>query len=94
MIPDWLRRTDEEAEAFMAWCKAVKERGEWGPSPGGACQALGCSRAMVDTLVKAGVLVRNEYREKDGTISNIRISTRSIEQAKANKRKTGKWTEA
>lgn|GEM_PF-6572206 len=84
---------DPEYVKFMAWCKAVHDRGEWGPSPGGAAMVLGCSRAMVDRLVAAGVLVRNDYPESDVKFRNIRISRASILKAQQNKKTTGKWNE-
>jgi hypothetical protein len=91
-LPKWVVKSDEDAKIFERWCREVRERGEWGPSPGGAAQRLRCSRAMVDQLVARGVLVRNEFVEDDGTVSNIRISSRSIVKALENKDVTGRWT--
>lgn len=95
-------RKDPEYVKFMKWCREVHRRGEWGPSPGGAANKLGCSRAMVDRLVAAGVLVRNEYMhegyydpeaKKMPLGKQIIISRASIEKAKQNKETTGKWNE-
>lgn len=75
---------------FMQWSNGVMARKQWGPSPGGAAGELRCSRATVDDLVRVGILERNEY-EEDGH-KFIMISSRSIERAKDNMRRTGRWT--
>lgn len=85
-------QSEEDAREFTAWIETVKARGDWGPSPGGACQLLGCSRPMVDKLVKRGVLVRNEHRNRHGQIDYVCISEASIKRALQNKLETGMWT--
>lgn len=74
---------------FIEWQRGVMARGEWGPSPGGAASELKCARATVDDLVRGGILERVEY-EADG-FKVIMISSRSIERAKDNMRRTGRW---
>ena len=75
---------------FIQWGHGVMARKQWGPSPGGAAGDLGCSRATVDDLVRVGILERNEY-DADGH-KFIMISSRSIERAKDNMKRTGRWT--
>lgn len=78
------------ASRFMAWSARMAEEGKWGPSPGGAAGMLSCSRAMIDDLVRSGVLERSEYKA-DGHLL-IMISERSITKARENKKRTGRWT--
>lgn len=75
--------------AFNEWMARVKREDKWGPSPGGAAGELGCSRAMIDKLVSAGILERSEYN-RDGHFV-VMISGRSIDLAKGNKAKYGQW---
>lgn len=77
---------------FQKWFSDVVRAGMNGPSPGGAASNLGCHRSMIDKLVDRGVLEKSMY-DKDGFFV-VLISERSIEKAKANKEKTGKWTDA
>jgi len=85
--------TGEQANyRFQKWFSDVVQRGMNGPSPGGAAAALQCHRSMIDKLVDRGVLEKSMY-DKDGFFV-VLISHRSIEQATANKEKTGKWTDS
>lgn len=90
--PDTLSKYMQAGIRMQKWQQEVIDRGEWGPSPGGACVELGCSRAMVDKLVAAGILKRNEYHDPNGRIDIVIISEASIEQAKRNKAERGQWT--
>jgi hypothetical protein len=87
-----LRGVQRSAVEYIEWAKGVKERGEWGPSPGGAAAQLGCTRSMIDHLVNMGVLVRNESPANDGNVRTVMISEASIKQAIENKKRTGNWT--
>jgi hypothetical protein len=84
--------TDAEGEVaiLQKWLGEVAESGLSGPSPGGAAGELGCSRAMIDQLVDAGVLERTEFNGPSAKI--ILISARSIEKAKRKRKETGTWT--
>ena len=88
--PGELRGRERSAFEFMEWMGQVFSDGKWGPSPGGACGRLKCSRAMIDKLAAAGVLERSEYKDKYGH-HVIMISDRSIEHAKKHKKRTGRW---
>lgn len=77
---------------FDEWQEKIHSSGLWGPSPGGAAAELGCHRSMIDKLSDLGVLEKSIY-DKDGYFV-VFISMRSLVKAKANKQKTGKWTDA
>lgn len=82
---------DERAVVEMQdWFEDVCKRGQNGPSPGGAANMLGCHRSMIDKLVNMGVLERNEFDFKGQKL--VVISSRSIEKAKENRKRTGNWT--
>jgi hypothetical protein len=81
---------DQANYRFQKWFADVVRAGMNGPSPGGAASTLGCHRSMIDKLVERGVLERSMY-DKDGFFV-VLISGRSLDKAKENKKKTGKWT--
>jgi hypothetical protein len=87
-----LNRDERSAFAFQAWLDEVWTSGKWGPSPGGAASKLQCDRSMIDKLSDRGILEKSVYN-KDGQYV-VMISTRSIEKAKENKEKRGKWTDS
>jgi hypothetical protein len=85
--------SDEKSKfSFQAWLDDVWLNGKWGPSPGGAASDLSCDRTMIDKLVDRGILEKSAYKH-DGQLI-VMISTRSIEKAKENKAKRGKWTDS
>ena len=86
-----LNRDERSAFSFQAWSDEVWTRGKWGPSPGGAASKLKCERSMIDKLVEREILEKSVY-DRDGHYV-VMISTRSINQAKENKEKRGKWTD-
>ena len=77
---------------FQAWLDEVWMSGKTGPSPGGAASALRCDRSMIDKLADRGILEKSVYK-RDGHYV-VMVSTRSINKAKENKEKRGKWTDA
>jgi predicted RNA-binding Zn-ribbon protein involved in translation (DUF1610 family) len=87
-----LKRNEKSAFAFQAWLDEVWCDGKWGPSPGGAATDLRCDRSMIDKLCDRGILEKSSYKH-DGQLI-VMISTRSIEKAKENKAKRGKWTDS
>ena len=87
-----LSAAEREFVRYGEWCREVRQRGEWGPSPGGAAGELGCTRPMIDYLVRMGVLIRNEYDAAEGYTRTVIISEKSIKEAKENRVRTGNWT--
>jgi len=87
-----LTRTERSALALQDWSEDVASSGKWGPSPGGACGDLHCDRSMIDKLCDRGILEKSIYN-RDGHYIVI-ISRRSINKAKENKAKRGKWTDS
>lgn len=88
------RLTKDQRRTFdlQSWSDQIGLKGLMGPSPGGAAADLGCHRSMIDKLSDRGILERSVY-DKDGYFV-VFISDRSIKQAKSNKKRTGKWTDA
>jgi len=87
-----LRQDERGAFAYQSWIDEVWTSGKWGPSPGGAASKLGCDRSMIDQLAERGILAKSVYN-KDGQYV-VMISRRSIDRAKENKAKRGKWTDS
>ncbi len=87
-----LPRSERASYRLDAWQREIHDKGLWGPSPGGAASELRCHRSMIDKLSDMGVLEKSVY-DKDGFFI-VFISRRSIMKAKANKEKTGKWTDS
>jgi hypothetical protein len=87
-----LTRDEKSAFEFQAWLDEVWCDGKWGPSPGGAASKLHCDRSMIDKLCDRGILEKSAYKH-DGQLI-VMISNRSIEKAKENKVKRGKWTDS
>jgi predicted RNA-binding Zn-ribbon protein involved in translation (DUF1610 family) len=87
-----LPRNERSNYRLYEWQREIHEKGLLGPSPGGAAGELGCHRSMIDKLADIGVLEKSVY-DKDGFFI-VYISRRSIARAKANKEKTGKWTDS
>lgn len=78
-------------QSLQEWSQQVLDRGEWGPSPAIAAEALGCTPALINRLVADGVLVRNEYDDGKG-VKLIVISHASIQTALRAKSKTGTYS--
>lgn len=72
------------------WLDELKSKGLWGPGPSVAAFTLGCSRPMVDDLVRDKILERSDYNEQGHKL--VVISLRSIIKAKAKKVMTGSYT--
>lgn len=87
-----LSRNERSRFAFQAWQDQVWMDGKWGPSSGGAASELHCDRSMIDKLCDRGILEKSLYRHEGQLI--VMISTRSVNKAKENKRKRGKWTDS
>jgi len=87
-----LNREERSIFAFQEWSDEVWTSGKWGPSPGGAAANLKCERSMIDKLADRGILEKSVYK-RDGHYV-VMISRRSIEKAKENKDKRGKWTDS
>jgi ribosomal protein S27AE len=87
-----LSRTERSSFAFQEWMDGLHTGGLWGPSPGGAAARLGCDRSMIDKLAERGILEKSVY-DRDGYFV-VMISERSVEKAKENKAKRGKWTDS
>jgi hypothetical protein len=87
-----LNREQREDFNLHIWMEEVQKSGKWGPSPGGAASNLGCDRTMIDKLSDRGILEKSVYN-RDGHYI-VMISRRSIEKAKENKEKRGKWTDS
>lgn len=87
-----VKRDERSAFAFQVWIDEVWCSGKWGPSPGGAASKLQCDRSMIDKLAERGILEKSVY-SYDGQYV-VMISSRSIEKAKENKEKRGKWTDS
>ena len=85
------KRVSEE-DKYLTWFHGVVDRGELGPSPGGAARDLGCTRQMVHFLIKQGVLKANFYKSAWFMPARVCfVSRASIEAARERKRSTGKW---
>lgn len=87
---------EQEAVRYIEWCRSVLRRDEWGPTPTVAAKELGCTRSMIDHLVRAGVLIRSEFKKdckksKYG-FNTVVISQQSIYAAMRNRDETGNWT--
>jgi hypothetical protein len=87
-----LSRSERSLLAFQDWMDDVRKKGLWGPSPGGAVAELHCDRTMIDKLADRGILEKSVY-DRDGHFV-VMISDRSIQKAKENKKKRGKWTDS
>jgi hypothetical protein len=87
-----LKRDEKRVFEFQAWLDDLSINGKWGPSPGGAASELHCDRTMIDKLADRGILEKSAYRY-DGQLI-VMISSRSIDKAKENKAKRGKWTDS
>jgi hypothetical protein len=87
-----LSKTERSMLAFQDWMDELHEKDLWGPSPGGAASELHCDRSMVDKLAERGILEKSIY-DRDGHYV-VMISQRSINKAKQNKAKRGKWTDS
>ena len=82
--------SDDALSHLIQWLDWLRKDEKGGPSPSRAADILGCTRPMVNQLVKQGILERSVY-EEDG-FGIVVISQRSIDSAVENKKKTGCWS--